>query len=216
MNKKNTYIMLSDGKFLESEICYEEVKRLIKPQSKVVCIPFACDMGFLFKECNKSLSYNGEFYNQHYNHFIEYGINKDNFYVVNPSDNIEFIKWKIEHCDVIYLSGGSMKNLKFMLQAFELWDIIKKLDNKIIIGESAGTLMMQRCYIVFAKEGMPQYYKGLNLVDTDLFVHYDKSNEIHSTNFNTMRIFNKAYAITDEGGLIIKGNDILKVGIVYD
>ena len=71
MNKKNTYIMLSDGKFLESEICYEEVKHLIKPQSKVVCIPFACDMGFLFKECNKSLSYNGEFYNQHYNHFIE-------------------------------------------------------------------------------------------------------------------------------------------------
>ena len=109
-----------------------------------------------------------------------------------------------------------MKNLKFMLQAFGLWDIIKNLDNKVIIGESAGTLMMQRCYIVFAKEGMPQYYKGLNLVDTDLFVHYDKGNEIHSTNFNTMRIFNKAYAITDEGGLIIKGNDILKVGIVYD
>ena len=24
------------------------------------------------------------------------------------SDNIEFIKWKIEHCDVIYLSGGRL------------------------------------------------------------------------------------------------------------
>lgn len=216
MNKKNTYIMLSDGKFLESEICYEEAKDIIKPQSKVVCIPFACDMNFLFKECNKSLSYNGEFYNQHYNHFIEYGVNKDNFYVVNPSDNIEFIKWKIEHCDIIYLSGGSMKNLKFMLQAFGLWDILRKIEDKVIIGESAGTLMLQRCYIVFTEEGMPQYYKGLSLVNTDLFVHYDKGNEIHSTNFNTMRIFNKAYAITDEGGLIIKGNDILKVGIVYD
>lgn len=216
MNKKNTYIMLSDGKFLESEICYEEAKDIIKPQSKVVCIPFACDMGFLFKECNKSLSYNGEFYNQHYNHFIEYGIDKDNFYVVNPSDNIEFIKWKIEHCDIIYLSGGSMKNLKFMLQAFGLWDVLRKIEGKVIIGESAGSLMLQKTYIVFAENGLPNYYKGLDLVDTDIFVHYEKDNRTHILNFDTIRMFYDAYALPNNGGLIIEENKITKVGIVYE
>ena len=222
MNKKNTYIMLSDGKFLESEICYEEVKYLIKPQSKVVCIPFACDMNFLFKECNKSLSYNGEFYNQHYNHFIEYGINKDNFYVVNPSDNIEFIKWKIEHCDVIYLSGGSMKNLKFMLQAFGLWDIIKKLDNKVIILESASVLVFQETYTVF-REGIPFEHKGLNMFDTvDIFVHYNKN--IHEDLFREFKRFADCkikqryiYALSDDGALILKNNnEIIKIGNVYE
>ena len=46
MNKKNTYIMLSDGKFLEEKVCYEGVKHIIKPFYRVVCIPFACSPKF--------------------------------------------------------------------------------------------------------------------------------------------------------------------------
>lgn len=221
MNKNNTYIMLSDGKFLEDEVCYEGVKHIIKPQSRVVCIPFACHPTFLFKECNKSLSYNGEFYNQHYNHFIEYGINKDNFYVVNPSDNIEFIKWKIEHCDVIYLSGGSMKVLKFMLQTFGLWDVLKKLDNKIFVLESASALVFQETYIVF-KEGIPFKHEGLGMIDiVDIFVHYDK--EEHEDLFREFKKFldctmkqGYIYAVPDNGGIIVEGNKISKVGVIYD
>ena len=214
MNKKNTYIMLSDGKFLESEVCYEEVKNIIKPFSRVVCIPFACDPTFLFKECNRALSYNGDFYKQHYRHFEQYNVS--DFYIINPSDPIGFIEWKIDHCDIIYLSGGSMKVLKFMLQSFGLWDILRKIEGKVIIGESAGSLMLQKTYVVFAENGLPNYYKGLDLVDTDIFVHYEKDNRTHTSNFNTMKIFDDVYALPNNGGLIIEENKVTKVGEVYD
>lgn len=221
MNKNNTYIMLSDGKFLEDEVCYEGVKHIIKPQSRVVCIPFACSPVYLFKECNRALSYNGDFFNQHYNHFIEYGIDRDDFYVVNPSDPIEFVKWKLEYCDIIYLSGGSMKVLKFMLQSFGLWDILRKIEDKVIIGESAGTLVLQDTYTVFRDE-LPFKRNGLELIDNvDVFVHYNK--EEHEDMYREFKRFldctmkqGYIYALPDNGGLIVEGNKVTKVGIVYE
>ena len=214
MNKKNTYIMLSDGKFLEDEVCYEGVKNVIKPFSRVVCIPFACSPKFLFEKGDKEFSYDGDFYKQHYRHFEQYDIS--DFYIINPSDPIGFIEWKIDHCDIIYLSGGSMKVLKFMLQSFGLWDILRKIEDKVIIGESAGSLMLQKTYVVFAENGLPNYYKGLNLVDIDIFVHYEKDNRTHTSNFNTMKIFDDVYALSNNGGLIIEENKVTKVGEVYD
>ena len=214
MNKKNTYIMLSDGKFLEEKICYEGVKHIIKPFSRVVCIPFACSPKFLFEKGDKEFSYDGDFYKQHYRHFEQYDIS--DFYIINPSDPIGFIEWKIDHCDIIYLSGGSMKVLKFMLQSFGLWDILRKIEDKVIIGESAGSLMLQKTYVVFAENGLPNYYKGLNLVDIDIFVHYEKDNRTHTSNFNTMKIFDDVYALSNNGGLIIEENKVTKVGEVYD
>ena len=214
MNKKNTYIMLSDGKFLEEKVCYEGVKHIIKPQSRVVCIPFACSPKFLFEKGDKEFSYDGDFYKQHYRHFEQYDVS--DFYIINPSDPIGFIEWKIDHCDIIYLSGGSMKVLKFMLQSFGLWDILRKIEGKVIIGESAGSLMLQKTYVVFAENGLPNYYKGLDLVDTDIFVHYEKDNRTHTSNFNTMKIFDDVYALPNNGGLIIEENKVTKVGIVYE
>ena len=214
MNKNNTYIMLSDGKFLEDEVCYEGVKNVIKPFSRVVCIPFACSPKFLFEKSDKEFSYDGDFYKQHYGHFEQYDVS--DFYIINPSDPIGFIEWKIDHCDIIYLSGGSMKVLKFMLQSFGLWDILRKIEDKVIIGESAGSLMLQKTYVVFAENGLPNYYKGLDLVDTDIFVHYEKDNRTHTSNFNTMKIFDDVYALPNNGGLIIEENKVTKVGEVYD
>ena len=214
MNKKNTYIMLSDGKFLEDEVCYEGVKNIIKPFSRVVCIPFACSPKFLFEKSDKEFSYDGDFYKQHYRHFEQYDVS--DFYIINPSDPIGFIEWKIDHCDIIYLSGGSMKVLKFMLQSFGLWDILRKIEDKVIIGESAGSLMLQKTYVVFAENGLPNYYKGLDLVDTDILVHYEKDNRTHTSNFNTMKIFDDVYALSNNGGLIIEENKVTKVGEVYD
>ena len=214
MNKKNTYIMLSDGKFLEDEVCYEGVKHIIKPFSRVVCIPFACSPKFLFEKSDKEFSYDGDFYKQHYRHFEQYDVS--DFYIINPSDPIGFIEWKIDHCDIIYLSGGSMKVLKFMLQSFGLWDILRKIEGKVIIGESAGSLMLQKTYVVFAENGLPNYYKGLDLVDTDIFVHYEKDNRTHISNFDTMKIFDDTYALPNNGGLIIEENKVTKVGIVYE
>ena len=214
MNKKNTYIMLSDGKFLEDEVCYEGVKNIIKPFSRVVCIPFACSPKFLFEKGDKEFSYDGDFYKQHYRHFEQYDVS--DFYIINPSDPIGFIEWKIDHCDIIYLSGGSMKVLKFMLQSFGLWDILRKIEDKVIIGESAGSLMLQKTYVVFAENGLPNYYKGLDLVDTDILVHYEKDNRTHILNFDTIRMFYDAYALPNNGGLIIEEDKVTKVGIVYE
>ena len=89
MNKKNIYIMLSDGKFLEDEVCYEGVKNVIKPFSRVVCIPFACSPKFLFEKSDKEFSYDGDFYKQHYRHFEQYDVS--DLYIINQSDPKGFI-----------------------------------------------------------------------------------------------------------------------------
>ena len=219
MNKKNTYIMLSDGKFLEDEVCYEEVKNIIKPFSRVVCIPFACSPKFLFEKSDKEFSYDGDFYKQHYGHFEQYDVS--DFYIINPSDPIGFIEWKIEHCDVLYLSGGSMEELKHMLKSFGLWRKIKKIESKIFIAESAGALVLQDEYIVF-KNDIPFRRDGLDMVDiVNIFVHYDK--EKHKDLFREFKILSDCtcnqsfvYALPNNGGLIIEENKVTKVGEVYD
>ena len=219
MNKKNTYIMLSDGKFLEEKVCYEGVKHIIKPFSRVVCIPFACSPKFLFEKSDKEFSYGGDFYKQHYRHFEQYNVS--DFYIINPSDPIGFIEWKIDHCDVLYLSGGSMKVLKFMLQSFGLWDVLRKIEDKVIIGESAGTLVLQDTYTVF-RDGLPFKRNGLELIDNvDVFVHYNK--EVHEDMYRELKIFldctmkqGYIYALPDNGGIIVEGNKIRKVGVVVE
>lgn len=217
----NKYILLSNANYLETKQCYYKVKEYIKPNSKVVCIPFACSPVYLFKECNRALSYNGDFFTQHYNHFIEYGISKDNFYVANPTDTTKFIKWKLEHCDIVYLSGGSMKVFKFMLQSFGLWDTLKNIKDKVMILESAGVLISQDDYIVF-KDDLPFECKGLGLIDNvSVFVHYDKDS--HENLFNEFKRFSDCrikqkllYAVADDGALIVDENKIIKIGNVYE
>lgn len=45
----NKYILLSNADYLETRQCYDKVKEYIKPNSRVACIPFACDLEYLFK-----------------------------------------------------------------------------------------------------------------------------------------------------------------------
>lgn len=218
----NTYVMLSTTKYIKDEECFDTLKDIIKPNMSIVCLPYACDINYQFKECRKDLTYNGSFWNEHYNYFKEYGISKSNFYIATPSDNIEFIKWKIDKADIIYFSGGSMKNLKFMLQTLGLWDMIKKIDNKVIILESASVLVFQETYTVF-REGIPFEHKGLNMFDTvDIFVHYNKN--IHEDLFREFKRFADCkikqkyiYALSDDGALILNNNNkIIKIGNVYE
>lgn len=152
----NKYILLSNANYLEDKQCYDKVKEYIKPNSRVACIPFACDLEYLFKN-QTDLQYNGKFYNKHFKHFREYGI-KD-FNVITPLDNLNLIKWLINTSDVIYFTGGSMDMLMMMLKKYKLLDIIKQLDNKVLIAESAGVLISQDDYIVF-KDELPLSIKG--------------------------------------------------------
>lgn len=214
----NKYILLSNANYLEDKQCYDKVKEYIKPNSRVACIPFACDLEYLFKN-QTDLQYNGKFYNKHFKHFREYGI-KD-FNVITPLDNLNLIKWLINTSDVIYFTGGSMDMLMMMLKKYKLLDIIKQLDNKVLIAESAGVLISQDDYIVF-KDELPFEHKGLGLIDNvNVFVHYNKDS--HENLFNEFKRFSDCrikqkllYAVADDGALIVDENKIIKIGSVYE
>lgn len=213
----NKYILLSNADYLETRRCYDKVKEYIKPNSRVTCIPFACDLEYLFKN-QTDLQYDGKFYNKHKKHFREYGI-KD-FNVITPLDNLNLIKWLINTSDVIYFSGGSMNMLMMMLKKYKLLDIIKQLDNKILIAESAGALCLLEYYVVMTNT-IPMKYEGIGLIDiVNLFVHYDKEN--HEELFREFNRFLDCsfkqtlnYAITDNGCLILDNKNIIKVGEIY-
>ena len=114
-----------------------------------------------------------------------------------------------------------MEELKHMLKSFGLWRKIKKIESKIFIAESAGALVLQDEYIVF-KNDIPFMRDGLDMVDiVNIFVHYDK--EKHEDLFREFKMLSDCtcnqsfvYALPNNGGLIIEGNKVTKVGEVYD
>lgn len=197
------------------------MKRLIKPQSKVICFS-ASDIKWQ-KEHTEELMYDGKYFNERYRPFREYGVEKEDFYIVNPHDSEGFVKWKFKQADIVYFSGGDMLNLEILLKKYGLWYSMPFYKNeKSFIGVSAGALISLEIYDVtpHVDENYTTYYKqkGLGLVnDIRLLVHFNKQKEEHMNNLeyvfkemiNDMCDTGNDYtlvALSDDQGVIIDNN----------
>lgn len=162
----------------------EELENVLTPETRVLCFS-GSDIRWQ-TDNREELSQGGKYYEEQYAPFKSLGINKDYFYIVHPSDDVDVIRAKFKYADVIFLAGGHMESLEILLKEFDLWNLIKIVD-KHIIGTSAGALIQLDKYNITPYIDVDyDYYDtctGLGLLkDVRLIVHYrhdyDKHREI--------------------------------------
>ena len=198
----------------------KEMRELIKPHSKVLCFS-ASDIQWQKKNVDELLI-NGRYFNEQYAPFREFGIDRGDFYIVTPYDNRDFVKWRVEHSDLIVLLGGYMENLTFKLKYYDIWD---KLEGKNIIGISAGALVL--CDEYYILPNVDDYYveheivEGIGLVENYRpLVHFRDTKE-HWDNYSFVLkvcLKNKGIPIIlgDDEGILIDGKSIKFVGGSYE
>lgn len=206
-------------------IAKKEMQKIMTSNSKVLCFS-GSDYKWQIKN-TKELSQGGRYYKEQYEPFKDLNIIEDNFYIVKPQDDKEIVKSKLHNCDIIFLAGGHMSVLEYILKQFEVWNLLKIYD-KHIIGVSAGALIQLDHYDItpYIDEEYNYYEKcnGLGLIkNMRLIVHYndnyDKHHEIlkHITDeiVTEMSISNKdimLVALSNNEGMLVNDNVIKFIG----
>ena len=188
----------------------ERLKELVKPNSKVVILPWAFPNEITSEEFEKEyFLVDGRKYNKYYNELKKIGISKENIIVCNPyKDTKDDLRKIIKNSDILLLPGGNPEMLfKKVLHDTEiLYDI--KYYQGIIIGESAGSELQLKRYFITAKNNYYKYfafYDGFGVLDDPFYM------DVHS--INDERYLEKlqevandkkknVYAIFDDGALI--------------
>lgn len=96
-------------------------------------------------------------------------------YILASDDIGEFVK-QIKECGVIYFRGGNTPILQKKLE--ELSNLKQLLENKIVIGSSAGSLVFAKYYY---DQDYDQIFKGLNFLNVKMIAHYKSKGKYAGT-----------------------------------
>lgn len=206
-------------------IARKEMKKIITPDSKVLCFS-GSDYEWQIDN-TEELSQGGRYYKEQYEPFKDLNVTENYFYIVKPQDDKNTIKSRLHNCDIIFLAGGHMSVLEYILKQFEVWNLLKIYD-KHIIGVSAGALIQLDQYDITPYIDKDyDYYEtcnGLGLVkNLRLIVHYHDDYDKHHEVFQhiadeiveEMSISNKdimLVALSDSEGMLVNDNSIKFVG----
>lgn len=144
-------------------INFWKLLKLIPRKSKILVVFFARpkeDWGMLFKKTKNSNFVFGRW---------------DIDYVLASDDSNEFIE-QIKECNVVYFRGGNTPMLQKKLE--QLPNLRQLLEDKLIIGSSAGSLVFAKYYY---DQDYDQIFKGLNFLDVKMITHYKSKGEYAST-----------------------------------
>ncbi len=92
-------------------------------------------------------------------------------YVLASDNPAEFIE-QIKRCEVVYFRGGDTPMLQKKLE--EIPDLEKLLENKIVIGSSAGSLVFSKYYY---DQDYDKVFSGLNFLPVKMMTHYKSNGE---------------------------------------
>ena len=116
---------------------------------------------------------NNEQFNRYINFFIAINITFKNSEIIDNRTDIEDAQELVKNADIIFLMGGSPE---LQMKSIIKYELIKYFDNnKLYIGLSAGS-MNQSKRVVYKDEFKNyeiQDYKGLNLINVNIFPHFD-------------------------------------------
>lgn len=199
------------------DYAFDEVSKLIKPDMKVVCVPFASELHWQL---------NGDFTNykkSHFPVFNSFGITNKNISIVKLSESREDIIVKLQEADIVFLSGGYMENFMFIIKSLRLEFVFDELkETKIFMGESAGTLVMLNEYmeIPFIEDDYRRFRrkKGLGIIyGLEIYVHYQKRNKKHRRNKQILALLDsinpkKIICLTDESLMIHNNGETKLIG----
>lgn len=197
-----------------AEYAYDITKEYIKPNMKVVCIPFASELHW---QLNGDYT---QYKEQHFRVFMDFGIPEENITIAKITDERNILVRKIIESDIIFFSGGYMENFMYLIKQLDLDMIMNYVKHsRLIMGESAGTLVQLDEYIeVPYIEDTYREYKtkeGLGFLNFyNIVVHYDEHNENHQKNKEIVSSMNNKMTIclSDESLMIVDGSVIKLIG----
>ena len=174
-------ILLSTYDFSNNN-CYPKLKKHIKPNMKVLILPFSHDYEYYQDEKLFDSLYNyenGKDYNILCKEFYQYGIEKSNVYVLNPfRDSEEYMRMKIQQSEVCFATGGNPIIFMEMLEKLNILEDVKAFEG-IFMGASCGAMVQIEEFMTYYLpwEHYPyEYYKGLGYIKgIDVMVHYENN-----------------------------------------
>jgi len=171
--------ILLEGYDIGEPWLYDELKKYIKPEYRVVVVAFSFRDSRVKSIEDWNVLYsrdNGKFYGGIVGGFGTYGILEENITFINYFvDTKESAKDKIKNADIIYFLGGLPDRMMERIKEFELQDVLMK-HKGVVMGYSAGAVIQLAEYHLCPDEDYPEfkYYNGLPFLnDFYLQVHYE-------------------------------------------
>ena len=195
------------------EYAFEEVSKYIKPGMKVLCVPFASELNWQLQEDFT------EYKERHFTVFESFGINEKDIEIAKLSDRGDELIDKFVDADIVFFSGGYMENISFLIKMLDLELVIELVkETKIVMGESAGALILQDKYmeVPYIEDAYKEYKEkdGIGLLKYyNLIVHYDKYNEKHRENKEYIKKLDNRLVVclTDNSLMIYDESDCVRM-----
>jgi dipeptidase E len=200
--KAKEIILIGGGDYRkqENEEIDNYLRKIISPDMKILIVPFATTK-------DKYVSWASSLFNN----FGRYGLR--NFEILDEDLEKEKIIQRINSSDVLFFTGG-LPNI-FMEKVIEkdIIGTIKEFEG-ILIGYSAGSIVLSKECIVLSEEGHPneEIIDGIGLVDFSNYVHYKKDQDSSLIRFSKNR---KIFAIGNKSAISVREKERLFIGDIY-
>lgn len=199
-----------------------EFKKLLNRQTKLVVLPISYSKDYInsaddvVKHFDRSPFNKDSIFYETVRPFIDAGIDENNIVILNPwASTLAFMEYKLSREDtILYLPGGYPEIIMEHIRKFKLSRAIKQC--KVIVGESAGSMVMSRNFFVYKDQDYKQYraFKGLGLKNNIAMIpHYKPLNQdILSAcrKFLRKHPLTTIYCVADGGYLIIENHRVVK------
>lgn len=137
----------------------------------------------------------------------------------NLINNHELALNKFKSADIIYIGGGDSLKLMDKIREYDLIDALSKLDDKVVVGMSAGAIMLARMglsdsNILRGTSDKMDFVEGLGLVNINICPHYNRDVRKEELKSNLGNTLEAVYGIEDNCALVINSsnNNIIKYG----
>ena len=150
------------------------------------------------------------------NSFKNIGITFKKIYIIDENTNKKDAKKYINKADIVFLLGGSPYIQMEIINKNEIKELIKQ--KELIIGVSAGS-MNQTKRVVYRDEfenNKIYDYEGLNLVNINVYPHYDSKNQELLDEIKEVSKITNLTLLPDESLIRIENNKIEYIGIYYE
>ncbi len=216
------FILLSNNNYHDDWI-FEHLKPVIKPDDKVVVLPFAFHEDWINSPETWDKAYNpenGTYYMESIGPFQRYGIDLNQIQFLNYFKHSTVqMEDMIRQADILFFTGGLPE--KAVARVEEL-SLNKAIENHtgLKIGVSAGALMQFPKFFNSPDDDYPElsYHNGIGTIESTHFieVHYEKSNIPQQFAIKNALASHceKVFAIGQNGALIIDENSWKRIGDV--
>lgn len=214
--------ILANRYMIDSDWCFDELQKYIRPEHRVVVIPFSFREEQIYSNESWQQFYNpkdGLYYQGVVDAFERYGLKEKNIQWINYfTDSIEDSKRAVANADILYFTGGLPDKMMERLKAFDLIELIETHPG-VILGFSAGALIQLERYHLSPDRDYPsfEYQDGLKMIrNIHVEVHFTHSDiQLESIEKVLKETGKPVYAMEDEGAIIVKNEAITTVGKVH-